>query len=107
MAEMSPGLALRQLQQAQNALRKVRQAMVQTREGGLDPERVLRAGWNSLQDAHRVLASIPFSAASSDEVVTRQIALQRYATSLLVRLRRLARKGTALDDLDEDDGDEA
>jgi hypothetical protein len=104
MADTTPGAALRQLQQAQAGMKKARQALAQLRGGDPGPEasdRVMRLGWESLAAAHRALAAIPLAAAS-DEVLTRQIAVQRYATALLVRLRRLARKelGPAGDDDD-------
>jgi hypothetical protein len=102
MAEMTPGAVLRELQQAQAAMRKARQALRLARTGEADAQVVLRAGWEGLTRAHRTLAAIPLASAS-DEVMTRQIAVGRYATALLVRLRRLARNGPeALDDLDEE-----
>jgi len=91
MAEMSPGTALRQLQQAQAGLKKARQAL---RLAKGDPEalqRVLGVGWTSLMQAHRLLAEIPLDAAN-EPVMTRQLAVQRFATALLVRLRRIVRK---------------
>jgi hypothetical protein len=97
MAEMSPGAALRQLQQAQAGLRKARQALRLVRD---DPESagpVLSAGWESLAQAHRLLAGIPATAAD-EAVMTRQLAVQRYATALLVRLRRLLRREHVDDD---------
>lgn len=108
MPEMTPGLALRQLQQSQQAMKKVRKALVLLREA--DPadradlaQQVLRSGWESLTRAHREMAAIPLSAAT-DEVMLRQVAVQRYATALLVRLRRVVRNDPgALEGLDEDD----
>lgn len=44
--------------------------------------------------AHRIMAAIAADAAD-DAVLTKQLALQRYATSLLVRLRRLKRRTSA------------
>lgn len=107
MSEPSPGAVLRQIQQAQANLRKVRQALVLARSGDADPQAILAVGWEGLARAHRVLAEIPLSAAN-DAVMSKQIALQRYATALLVRLRRLSRKGLAAlegedEDLDNDD----
>jgi hypothetical protein len=90
MTEMSPGTALRQLQQAQAGMKKARQAL---RLAKGDPEalhKVLGMGWASLMQAHRLLAAIPLEAAN-EPVMTRQLAVQRYATALLVRLRRIAR----------------
>jgi hypothetical protein len=108
MAEMSPGAALRQLQQAQAGMKKARQALRFAREGGLDARQgALRVGWESLAQAHRLLAAIPLSAAT-DPVLTRQLAVQRYATALLVRLRRLVRNEPgALEGLDDDMDDES
>jgi hypothetical protein len=90
MKEMSPATALRQLQQAQAGLKKARQLLKQTR--GESPARpaVLKAGWESLAQSNRLMAEIPLSAAD-EAVMTRQLAVQRYATALLVRLRRLLR----------------
>ena len=52
------------------------------------------AGWESLTQAHRIMAAISAEVVD-DAVLTKQLALQRYATSLLVRLRRLKRSGSA------------
>lgn len=106
--KMTPGLALRQLQQAQQAMKKVRKGLVQVREA--DPEdrpelaeSMLRAGWETLNRTYRDLAAIPLDAAT-EEVMLRQIAVQRYATALLVRLRRLVRNDLdALEGLDDDE----
>jgi hypothetical protein len=46
------------------------------------------------------MAAVPLAAAN-DAVMTRQLALQRYATALLVRLRRIARHDFAASDEDE------
>src|SRR4051794_28146288 len=90
MSEMSPGTALRQLKQAHAGLKKARQLMKQARENpGISPK-VLAAGWGSLQAAHRLMAEIPLGAVD-EAVMTQQLSVQRYATSLLVRLRRLVR----------------
>jgi hypothetical protein len=51
---------------------------------------VFEAGWESLSRAHRLMAEIPREAVD-DAVLTKQLAVQRYATALLVRLRRLHR----------------
>lgn len=108
MAEISSGTALRQLQQAQAVMKKSRKVMLLARDPNAAPEirqRALLAGWESLGQAHRILAGIPLEAAN-DPVMTRQLAVQRYATSLLVRLRRLARNDpNALDGLDDDESD--
>jgi CheY-like chemotaxis protein len=104
MGEMSPGTALRNIQQAHAGLKKAR-AVLRLAKGdpGAD-RRVLVAGWTALAQAHRILAAIPLEAAA-DDVMTKQIAAQRYATALLVRLRRLARGGQATTEGDEDEGD--
>lgn len=101
MKEMSPGTALRQLQQAQAGLKKARQLLKNARGGGPSPA-ILRAGWESLCEANRLLAEIPLAAAD-EAVMTRQLAVQRYATALLVRLRRLLRN----DGAGAGDGDDA
>jgi hypothetical protein len=105
MSVMSPGTALRNLQQAQAGLKKIRQLLRLAREssGDVDPARIMKAGWEGLSKAHRMIAEIPVEAATED-VMTRQLAVQRYATALLVRLRRLARNEPgALDGDDEID----
>ena len=102
MTEMSSGTALRQLQQAQAGMKKARQAL---RMAKGDPEalrKVLVVGWASLSQAHRLVADIPLEAAN-EPVMTRQLAVQRYATALLVRLRRIVRN----DDSDDAEPDEA
>jgi len=106
MAEMTPGAALRQLKQAHATLKKARQAMRMARENPALGPKVLDAGWDALLQAHRLMAEIPRSAVDED-VLTQQLSVQRYATSLLVRLRRLLRKGeVGPDDLDDMDGDD-
>ena len=103
MAEMSAGAALRQLKQAHAGLKKARQLMRQARENpGLTP-RIIDAAWASLAEAHRLMAEIPRSALD-EAVATQQLSVQRYATSLLVRLRRLMRTGDAGDGGDDLDG---
>ena len=105
MKEMSPGTALRQLQQAQAGLKKARQLLKQTRgEGSANPS-VLKAGWESLAHANRLMAEIPLMAAD-EAVMTRQLAVQRYATALLVRLRRLVRNEGIDSDADDRFADE-
>jgi hypothetical protein len=109
MAEMSPGTALRNLQQAHAVLKKARQVL---RGAKGDPNvggSVMKAGWDALATTSRILAAIPLAAAS-DDVMTKQLSVQRYATALLVRLRRLARGGAVADgdkdaDLDADDAE--
>jgi hypothetical protein len=105
MVEMSSGTALRQLQQAQAGMKKARQTLRQARAVAATPEvaqRVLQVGWESLAQTHKLLASIPLSAAT-EPVLTKQLAVQRYATALLVRLRRIVRNEPgALDGLDEE-----
>jgi hypothetical protein len=103
MAIMTSGTALRHLQQAQAGLRKARQLMKQARENPSLHTAVFRTGWTSLADAHRLMALIPLEAVD-DAVLTRQLAVERYATALLVRLRRLQRQGKIdPDDLADDD----
>ncbi|GAC1465203.1 MAG: hypothetical protein NVSMB9_04590 [Isosphaeraceae bacterium] len=105
MSDMSPGTALRQIQQAHAGLRKARQYLRVAKGDANAASRVLKTGWDSLAQAHRILATIPVDAAN-EPVMTKQLAVQRYATALLVRLRRLARNDPdAADDdaLDADD----
>ena len=103
MPEMTTGTALRQLQQAQAGMKKARQALRLARGQGPDnAQKALRVGWDSLSLAHRLLAAIPLTAAD-DAVLTKQLAVQRYATALLVRLRRIVRNESgALEGLDEE-----
>ncbi|MFO0887669.1 MAG: hypothetical protein U0790_00835 [Isosphaeraceae bacterium] len=103
MTEMSPGSALRQLQRAQAGLKRARQSLVQARPAD-DPQAIqaaLRVGWASLAQCHRLLAEIPLEAAT-EPVLTKQLAVQRYATALLVRLRRLVRNEPGALDGDDD-----
>jgi hypothetical protein len=108
MAAMSPATALRNLQQAQAGMKKARQALRLAREssGQIDNAPLLRVGWDGLAKAHRLLAEIPLDAAT-EPVMTKQLAVQRYATALLVRLRRIARNDPgALEGDDDDDLDD-
>ena len=104
MSEMSSGTALRQLQQAQAGLKKARQVMKLARGDANANRSVIKAGWESLAKAHRLLSEIPLSAVD-EPVLTKQLAVERYSTALLVRLRRLLRNkpdGAEADDFDED-----
>jgi predicted nucleic acid-binding Zn ribbon protein len=113
MAEMSPGTALRELQKAQAGMKKARELLKQTRLNPQVADKIFGAGWESLNQAYRLMAAIPGDALS-DEVLTKQLAVGRYATALLVRLRRLKRRGTGgsadigddEDDFDHGDGED-
>jgi len=94
MRGMSPGAALRELQQAHAGLRKARELLKQARNDPRAVASAFDAGWESLSVAHRLMAAIP-SEATDDAVLTKQLAVERYATALLVRLRRLKRYGEA------------
>src|SRR5947209_7747256 len=62
MAQMSPGAALRQVQQAHAGLRKARRALLLIRGDDAGPQArhdALRVGWDSLAQAHRLLAALP------------------------------------------------
>jgi hypothetical protein len=106
MSEISPGAALRQIQQAQAGLKKARQALRLAKGDPQASRGVLELGWESLAQAHRLLAAIPLSAAT-EPVMTKLLAVQRSATALLVRLRRVVRNEVVEDDEaelgDEDD----
>ena len=67
-----------------------------------DAGKVLAVGWQSLAQCHRLLAEIPLDAAN-EPVMTKQLAVQRYATALLVRLRRISRNEPGALDLGDDD----
>jgi hypothetical protein len=90
MPNMSPGAALRDLEQAQAGLRKARELVRQVREDPDSLTSAFDAGWESLCRAHRLMAAIP-STAADERVLTKHLAVGRYATALLVRLRRLRR----------------
>ncbi len=108
MPTMSPATALRQLQQVQAGLKKARHAIRLAREAQSEAsivQRVLKVGWDSLATCHRLLAEIPLEAAT-EAVLTKQLAVQRYATALLVRLRRIARNEPGALDVGEDDADD-
>src|SRR5262245_33440828 len=94
MAEMTSGTALRELQKAQAGMKKARELLKQSRGNPRVADKVFGAGWESLNEAYRLMTAIPIDAVS-DEVLTKQLAVGRYATALLVRLRRLKRQGTA------------
>ncbi len=107
MAAMSAGTALRNIHAAHAGLKKVRHLLRLAREseGSVDSARIIRAGWEGLAKAHRILAETPVEAAD-DAVMTKQLAVQRYATAILVRLRRVSRNDpAAFDDGDEEDSD--
>lgn len=104
MPEMSSGAALRNLQQAHAGLKKARQLLQLVRDDPQAAPRVLRAGWEGLARSHRLLAEIPVAAAS-EAVMTKQLSVQRYATALLVRLRRLSRNDFS-ENIDSDLGED-
>ena len=109
MRGMSPGAALRELQQAHAVLRKARELLKQARNNPRAVPSLFDAGWESLTQAHRLMAAIA-GEATDDAVLTKQLAVERYATALLVRLRRLKRhedadSGVAADE-DDSFGDE-
>lgn len=107
MAEMSSGAALRELRAAHAGLKKARQLMKQARENPALVPAVVDAGWESLIQAHRLMAAIPRGAVD-EAVLTQQLSVQRYATALLVRLRRLLRRdGLGPDDDGAADLDDA
>jgi hypothetical protein len=81
---------MRGLQQAHAGLRKARELLKHARHDQGSAPAVFDAAWESLTYAHRLLAAIP-SEATDDAVLTKQLAVERYATALLVRLRRLKR----------------
>lgn len=106
MPEMSAATALRTLQQAQAGLRKARSALRAARPSASSPQglpEVMKVGWEGLAHCHRLLATIPLAAAT-EPVLTKQLAVQRYATALLVRLRRVARNEPGGDDDLDDEG---
>jgi hypothetical protein len=103
MAEMSPGLALRELQKAQAVMKKARELLKQIRGNPQSVDKALAFGWESLTGAYKLMAAIPLDALD-DDVLTKQLAVSRYATALLVRLRRLKRRGST-DSVDMDDDD--
>lgn len=107
MAGMTSGAALRNLQQAQAGMRKARQALRQLRGEPADGDMsgmILKVGWDSLKKAHAIMAEIPLDAAT-DDVLTRQLSVQRYSTALLVRLRRIVRNEPGSIDFEGDDFD--
>jgi hypothetical protein len=104
MPEMTSGAALRQLQQAQAGMKKARQLLRLAKGDPMAMPHVLKLGWESLAQAHRLASAIPLSAAN-EPVMTKQLAVQRYATALLVRLRRVIRQDFSGIDADDEDGD--
>jgi hypothetical protein len=109
LADRTPGSVLRDLNQTQDHMRKARKLMAQVRGeplGSAGRTRAIAAGWAALAKTHELLGAIPLESAT-DEVLVRQLAVQRYATSLLVRLRRLTRNEAAGDDSDELDDHDA
>ncbi len=94
---------MRELQQAQAGLKKARALLQQAKDNPRLLPKMFDAGWESLAKAHHILAAIP-AAAADEDVLTKQLAVERYATALLVRLRRIKRKpsGDGASDVDDD-----
>lgn len=93
MGDMTPGKALRTLQVLRQDLGKVRKILASVGSQPANPaevRRMFRVGWDTLTRMHRELATIPAEAAD-ETVLLKLIALERYAATLTVRLRRLAR----------------
>ncbi len=104
MPDMSPGATLRNLQQAQAGLRCAREVLKHAKEHPGPMPAAFHVGWEALCQANRLMAAIPLAAAD-DAVLTKQLAVGRYATALLVRLRRLKRQeegGSAVVSDDDD-----
>jgi hypothetical protein len=95
---MSSKAALRELERANAYLKRSRAALKQAKDDPSLSPRVFQMGWEGLRQAYVVIAQIPIEAAD-DAVLTRAIAVQRYATALLVRLRRLKHQGVVDDDV--------
>ena len=102
MSVPSPGAALRDLQRAHAGLKRARGLLKVANDDAGSITATFGACWESLMQAHRIMAAIAADAAD-DAVLTKQLALQRYATSLLVRLRRLKRRTSAGGNAAEDD----
>jgi len=94
MPGMSPGAALRELERANAYLKQSRAALKQAKDDPNLRPLVFRMGWEGLRQAYAVITLIPMESAD-DAVLSRAIAVQRYATALLVRLRRLQRQDAA------------
>ena len=112
MRGTSPRAALRDLQGAHAGLKKARGLLKLAKDDPSSAAVAFGAGWESLTQAHRIMAAIAADTVD-DAVLTKQLALQRYATSLLVRLRRLKRSGSAGgvaadddDSIDDEDGED-
>ncbi len=102
MAGMSPKAALRELERANAYLKRSRAALKQAKDDPSARLLVFRMGWEGLRQAYAVITLIPIESAD-DAVLSRAIAVQRYATALLVRLRRLHRQDAASGDGAADD----
>lgn len=113
MAITTPGAATRHLQTARQALRKSRQAirfLKESASSGSEPDPkilqgVLQSGWTTLTKVHAMLAELPLEVADED-IMLQMLSVQRYATALLVRLRRLSRGDLAgAEGPDDDDAE--
>ena len=107
MAERTPGAVLRDLNQTQDLMRKARKLIAQVRSeplGSPGRQKATEVGWAALVKTHTLLAAIPLDAAT-EPVLVKQLSVQRYATALLVRLRRLTRNEVIADEPDDLDDD--
>jgi hypothetical protein len=107
LSERTPGAVLRDLNHTQDLMRKARKLIAQVRSeppGSPGRTKAMQVGWSALGKTHTLLAAVPLEAAT-DPVLMKQLSVQRYATALLVRLRRLTRNEAVADDADEGDDD--
>ncbi len=103
---LTPGTLLRDLKEAQRQIKKARELLVMVRQA--EPEArdelaqtALKAGRGALQRSQQTMAAITVESATED-VTTKELALMRSATALLVRLRKLANNDTSPDSLEND-----
>lgn len=104
MAAPTVGSILRQLQHAQGGMKKARQLLARARSGDTGSPAARRVAWEALLAAYRTMASIPLDCAN-EQVLTRLIGVQRYATALAVRVKRLDHSSSTGTDEPEDDFD--
>ncbi len=88
---VSSGAVLRDIQHTTTRMKKVRKLMTELRQGSASEEawaKAAAAGLEAAKGAAAIVANLPDDLAEPD-LLLKAVQMQRYATGLLVRVRRI------------------